>query len=66
MDIDFEKYIEHMDNSENNFRGCIQKIIILQVIQQICCEMLTGGRKIVNSDIFSKSLISGQMFKMIL
>ena len=41
-----------MDNNKNDFKGYIQKIIILQVIQQIFCEMLIGGRKIVNSDIF--------------
>ena len=35
MDIDFEKIIKHMQNSENNFRGYIQKIMILQVIQDI-------------------------------
>ena len=41
-----------MDNSEDDYRGYIKKIMILQVIQQIFCEMLIGGRKIVNSDIF--------------
>ena len=55
-----------MDNREDYYRGYIQKIMILQVIQQIFCEMLIGERKIVNSDIFSKSLVSGQVFKMIL
>ena len=41
-----------MDNSEDYFRGYVQKIMKLQVIQHIFCEMLIGGRKIVNSDIF--------------
>ena len=41
-----------MDNNKNDFKGYIQKIIILQVIQQIFCEMLIGGRKIVYTDTF--------------
>ena len=39
-------------DQKDDFRGYIQKIMILQVIQQVFCEMLIGGRKIVNSDIF--------------
>ena len=66
MNIDCEKITEHMDNSEYDYRGYIQKIMILQVIQQIFCEMLIGRGKNVNSDMFSKSLISGQMFKIII
>ena len=41
-----------MENSEDYYRGYIQKIMILQVIQHIFCKILIGGRKIVNSDIF--------------
>ena len=41
-----------MDNSEDYFMGYITKIMILQVIQQIFCEMLIGGRNVFNSDIF--------------
>ena len=41
-----------MNNSKDYYRGYIQKIMILQVIQHIFCEMLIGGRKIVNSDMF--------------
>ena len=52
MNIDCEKIIEHMDNSEDDYRGYIQKIMILQVIQQIFCEILIGGRKFVNSHMF--------------
>ena len=66
MSIDCDKIIENMDNSADIYRGYTQKMIILQVIQQIFCEMVIGGRKIVNSDIFSKLIISGQMFKIIL
>ena len=55
-----------MDNREDDYIGYIQKAMILQVIQQIFCEMLICRRKIGNSDIFLKSLISGQMFKIIL
>ena len=46
MNIDCEKIIEHMDNSEDDHRDYIQKIIILQFIQQIFCEMLIGGRNV--------------------
>ena len=52
MNIDCEKIIENMDNIEDDYRGYIQKIMILQVIQLFFCEMLIGGRKIVNNDIF--------------
>ena len=41
-----------MDNSEGDYRSYIQKIMILQFIQQIFCELLIGGRKIVNVDMF--------------
>ena len=44
--------LENLDNSTDDYRGNLQKIMILQVIQQIFCEMLIGGRKIVNSDVF--------------
>ena len=44
-----------MDNSEYDYRGYIQRIMILQVIQQIFGEMLIGGRKTVNSmNVFIK------------
>ena len=52
MNIDCEKIIEHMDNIKDYYRGYIQKIMILQVIQQIFCEMLIGGRNVFNSDMF--------------
>ena len=52
MNIDCEKGLENMYNRIDDYRGYLQKIMILQVIQQIFCEMLIGGRKIVNSDVF--------------
>ena len=52
MNIDCEKNIENTDNRKDDYRGYTQKIMILQVIQQIFCEMLIGGRKFVNSDMF--------------
>ena len=52
MNTDCEKVIEHMENREDYYKGYIQKIMILQVIQHIFCEMLIGGRKISNSVIF--------------
>ena len=48
MNIDCEKIIEHMDNIKDYYRGYIQKIMIPQAIQHICCEISIGGRKIVN------------------
>ena len=41
-----------MDNSEDDYRGYIQKVIMLQVIQQCFCDMLICGRNIANSDMF--------------
>ena len=55
MNIDCEKIIESLDNSKDYYRGYIQKIMILQVIQQNFCEMLIDGRKIVNGDVFFKA-----------
>ena len=66
MNIDFVKMIEHLDNREDYYRSYNQKIMILQVIQQIFCEILIGGRKIVNSDMFLESLIPGKCSKAIL
>ena len=66
MNIDCEKIIENLDNSENNYRGYIQKIIILQVIQHIFCVILVSERKLLTVICFSELLISGQMFKMII
>ena len=57
MNIDCENVIEHMYNNEDDYRGYIQKIMILQVIQQIFCEILIGGKRNVDSDMFSKSPI---------
>ena len=52
MNVDYEKIIEHMDNRKDDYKVFITKIMILQVIQQIFCEILIGGRKIINSDMF--------------
>ena len=50
MNIDCDIMLTNLDNSLDDYNGHIQKIMILQVIQQILCEMLIGGRKIVNND----------------
>ena len=42
--------LRNLDNSLDDYNSHIQKIMMLQVIQQILFEMLIGGRKIVNSD----------------
>ena len=44
--------LKNLDNSTDDYNGNLQKIVILQVIQQIFCEMLIGERKFVNSDVF--------------
>ena len=55
-----------MENSEDDYKGHITKIMILQVIQQIFFEMSVGGKTFLTVICFSKSLISGQIFKIIL
>ena len=50
MNIDCDIMLTNKDNSLDDHNSHIQKIMILQVIQQIFCEMLIGWRKIVNSD----------------
>ena len=50
MNIDCDRMLTNLDNSIDDYNGHIQKIMILQVIEQIFCEILIGGRKIVNSD----------------
>ena len=54
MNIDGDRMLTNLYNSTYDYNVDIQKIMILQVIQQIFCEMLIGGRKIVNSDGFFK------------
>ena len=52
INIDCDRMLTNLDNSIYYYNGHIQKIMVLQVIQQIFCEMLIGGRKIVNSANF--------------
>ena len=59
MNIDCKKNMENMDNSTDDYRGYIQKMMILQ-------EMLIGGRKIVNRDTFFDVTNIMKMSKMIL
>ena len=54
MNIDCEKVIENPDNGKDDYIGYITKTMILQIIQQIFCETLIGGRKIVSSNMFFK------------
>ena len=51
MNTDCDKIIENIDNSTDDYRCYKQKNMIQQVIQQIFCEMLIGGRKIVNGNM---------------
>ena len=44
--------LTNMDNSIEDYNGNLQKIMILKDTQQILCEMLIKGKKIVNSDVF--------------
>ena len=66
MNINCNKIIENLDNSEDDYRGYIPKHYDIASHPTDFCEMLIGGRNIVNTGIFSKSLISGIMFKMII
>ena len=50
MNIDCDMMLRNLDNSLDNYNSHIQKIMILQVIQKMFCEILIGGRKVVNSD----------------
>ena len=50
MNIDCDMMLRNIDNSLDNYNRHIQKIMILQVTQKMFCEMLIGGRKVVNSD----------------
>ena len=50
MNIDCDRMLTNIDNSTDDYNGYVHKIMILQVIQQIFCEILIGGKKIVNSD----------------
>ena len=50
MNIDCDIVLTDLDNILEDYNSDIQKIMILQVIQHIFCEILIGGRKIVNSD----------------
>ena len=43
INIDCEIMLTNLDNSTDDYNGHLQKIMILQVIQQIFCEMLIGG-----------------------
>ena len=50
MNIDCDMMLRNLDNSLDDYNSHIQKIMILKVIQNMFCEMLIGGRKVVNSD----------------
>ena len=44
--------IEELDDSEDGFSSNLQKILILQLIQNIICKNLIVGRKTVYTDSF--------------
>ena len=50
MNIDCDTMLRNLDNCLDDYNSHAQKIMILQVIQKMFCEMLIGGRKVVNSD----------------
>ena len=52
MNIDCERMLTNIDNSIDDYNGHIQKIMILQVIQHIFCEMSIGGEKLRTSMTF--------------
>ena len=50
MNIDCDRMLTNIDNSTDDYNGHMQNILISKVIQQILCEMLIEGKKIMNSD----------------
>ena len=52
MNIDCEKMLTNLDNSTDDYNDHLQKNMILQVIPQIFCEVLIGGVKFLDSDVF--------------
>ena len=50
MNIDCDMMLRNLDKSSDDYNSHVTKIMILQVIQKMFCEMLIGGRKVVNSD----------------
>ena len=66
MNIDCEMFLANLDNSTDDYRCHLQKVMILQVVQQFFCEMLIGGKKLWTVMCFFHSLISGQILKIIL
>ena len=46
MNIECEIVLKNLDNRTDDYNCHLQKIMILQVIQQIFCEMFIGGKKI--------------------
>ena len=52
MNIDCDEIMENMDSTADYYRSYIQKIVILQVIQKIFCQILIGERKNNYTDSF--------------
>ena len=46
MNIDCDIMFKNLDNSTYDYNSHLQKIMILEVIQHILCEMLIGGKKL--------------------
>ena len=63
MNIDCEKLVNNLDDSEDDFRIYFQKIVILRFVQQLFCEMLIGGRIIFTLTHFLKPQISEKCAK---
>ena len=54
LNINCDKKIDVLDESEDEIISNIQKIMIMRVIQRIFCEILIGESKIVLTDSFFK------------
>ena len=46
MNINGDRMLTNLGNSTDDYNGHIQKIMILQGIQQILCKLLIGGKKL--------------------
>ena len=55
-----------MDNNKDDYRGYVHKIYDTASYPTDFCEMLIDEKKLLTVIFFSKSLISGQILKIIL
>ena len=65
MNFDCEKMLNNLDDSEDDFRSCFQKIVIMKIFNQFFCEMLFDERKIVYTESFFEATNIRKMCRII-